>query len=68
MGIGLSKKILNRKVLNHEKFKWIQSLEYENTTFSCCIYHHTGQKQQSCPQATSRPRRKKRHYFPSQDQ
>ena len=49
MEIDLNKGLLDRLQLKHESFNWIQSLDYENTTFRCRFCHLTGRLQDSCP-------------------
>jgi len=63
--IDLSKVIPNIMLLKHGIFKRIQSLDYENTTFTCQFYHQTSHLQDSCPQEIIHSKRNKKHYFKS---
>ena len=47
--IDLNKGLPDRLQLKHESFNWIQSLDYENTTFRCRFCPLTGHLQDSCP-------------------
>ena len=47
--IDLTKGLPDRIQLKHEPFNWIQSLDYENTTFRCRFCDLMGHLQDSCP-------------------
>jgi len=57
--IDLSKGLPDKIQLQHESYKRIQALDYENTAFRCRICHQTGHLNDSCPHARRFPKKKK---------
>jgi len=57
--IDLSKGLPDKIQLQHESFKRIQALDYENTAFRCRSCHLTGHLHDSCPHARRFPKKKK---------
>jgi len=55
--IDLRKGLPDRMLLKHGNFKWIQSLDYENTSFRCQYCHQAGHLQETCPQARRQPKK-----------
>lgn len=49
--IDLCKGLLDNILLKHRSYQWIQPLDYENMTLSCCTCFQTRHLQGSCPQA-----------------
>jgi len=56
--IDLSKGLPDKIQLQHESFKRIQALDYENTAFRCRSCHMTGHLHDSCPHARRFPKKK----------
>jgi len=57
--IDLSKGLPDKIQLQHESYKRIQALDYENTAFRCRTCHQTGHLHDSCPHARRFPKKKK---------
>jgi len=57
--IDLSKGLPDKIQLQHESYKRIQALDYENTAFRCRTCHQTGHLNDSCPHARRFPNKKK---------
>jgi len=57
--IDLSKGLPDKIQLQHESFKRIQALDYENTAFRCRSCHLTGHLHDTCPHARRFPKKKK---------
>ena len=58
--VDLSKGLLDRLILLHNNLKWTQSLDYENMAFYFRISLQTSHLQNTCPQAKTDLKRKKR--------
>lgn len=48
--VDLNKGLPDRIVLKHKDHCWLQTIDYENTTFRCRICRKTGHLQNACPE------------------